>query len=227
VPSPYYDHAGITIYHGDCLEILPTLGPVDCVVTDPPYGIAYRARDRREHEQRYRPVRYINRAIAGDDSAFNPAAWLSIGSAHIFWGANHYASRLPDSGGWLVWDKRGGPAFYGKMTFSDCELAWTDIGNTARMYRQVWNGLVREGEEVASRGTGRSHPTQKPLRLMRWCLQKTEGLVLDPYMGSGTTLRAAKDLGRRAIGIEIEERYCEIAAKRLAQEVLPLGVANG
>lgn len=220
--TPYYEHAGITIYHGDCLETLPQLGPVDCVVTDPPYGIRHRAnvktaRGTSKALGQYPPT------IPGDNKPFDPAPWLAIGDRHIFWGANHYAPLLPPSGGWLVWDKKVRPEFYGKTSFSDCELAWTDIGNRALIAPLLWNGIFREGGGI---GTARLHPTQKPLRLMRWCLEKTEGLVLDPFMGSGTTLRAAKDLGRKAIGIEIEERYCEIAAKRLAQEVLPLAVGG-
>ena len=131
----------------------------------------------------------------------------------ILWGANNYADRLPASRGWLVWDKRLGT---GPNDQGDCELAWTNRDVVARLFSRFWNGAV--GPER------RLHPAQKPIEVMRWCLEliPSAQLVLDPYMGSGTTLRAAKDLGRRAIGIEIEERYCEIAATRLAQEALKL-----
>lgn len=97
----------------------------------------------------------------------------------------------------------------------DFELAWTTLDRPPKAYHA---GVNPDGR--------REHPTQKPLGLMRWCLTTAggSGTVLDPFMGSGTTLRAALDLGRRAIGIEIEERYCEIAARRLDQMVLPLAV---
>jgi DNA modification methylase len=216
--TPYYDHAGITIYHGDCLEILPTLGKVDAVVTDPPYGMAWDTADlfRKGHNRkRRRPGRNYDKPVRGDRRPFDPSPWLDIGKRQILFGANHYAARLP-VGTTLVWIKRLDAAFGSFL--SDAEIAWMSGGHGVYCFRDL-----SMNAETASR----SHPTQKPLPLMRWCLQKTEGLVLDPYMGSGSTLRAAKDLGRKAIGIEIEERYCEIAAKRLAQEVLPLEVANG
>jgi site-specific DNA-methyltransferase (adenine-specific) len=102
-------------------------------------------------------------------------------------------------------------------SFGDCELAWTNSPRTSVSKVVIeWNGLL--GKEQA-----RVHPTQKPLALMVWCVEKyseQHQTVVDPFMGSGTTLRAAKDLGRKAIGIEIEERYCEIAAKRMEQEIL-------
>ena len=118
-----------------------------------------------------------------------------------------------------MWDKRVDPKYYGTTTFSDCELAWTNIGNRALMYKQIWNGIIREGEEVARKNTGRSHPTQKPIRLMEWCIVNAgeTKIILDPFAGSGSMLVAAKRLRRLAIGIEIEERYCEITAKRLLQ----------
>ena len=101
--------------------------------------------------------------------------------------------------------------------FADCELVWTNLPGVARLFRHQWSGAMRASE----RGEPRLHPTQKPLILMRWIIGRCpEGVVLDPFMGSGTTLRAAKDLGRRAIGIDIDERYCQIAAQRCAQEVL-------
>lgn len=204
--KPYYDHKGITIYHGDCRELLNGLPRNACVVADPPYGMAY------QHGRRAggRALGFDGESVVGDDTPFDPSPLLSFASA-VLWGANHYASRLPDSRGWLVWDKRGGIA---PNDQSDCEMAWTNLIGVARLFHRYWNGGGISEE--------RWHPTQKPVALMRWCIDfaPAESLILDPFMGSGTTLRAAKDLGRRAIGIEIEERYCEIAAKRLQQEVL-------
>ena len=210
--KPFYFDSAVTIYHGDCREILPTLGPVDAVVTDPPYGVAYVHGDGGGKLARSTAFNRIK--IIGDEAAFDPSPWLVFPQI-ILWGANHYASRLPDNSRWLTWDKREGICSNDQ---ADCEHAWTNLGGPARLIRHLWNGMLKASE----RGDIRVHPTQKPIAVMVWCVQMTTGLILDPFMGSGTTLRAAKDLGRKAIGIEIEERYCEIAAKRMSQEVLPL-----
>jgi DNA modification methylase len=153
-----------------------------------------------------------DKTVQGDDQPFDPAPWIDRPA--ILWGANHYANRLPCSGGWLVWDKTPNGVRHG-FIYSHAEMAWTNLGNRVSKFSLEWQGADRNGEPFL-------HPTQKPLPLMQWCLEllDAEAVVLDPFMGSGTTLRAAKDLGRRAIGIEIEERYCEIAANRLSQEVL-------
>ena len=217
--KPYFDDGQCVIYHGEAREIVPTLGFNGLVLSDPPYGIAhptdYKARGRGSLApcKNYAPV-------YGDDAPFDPTWLLSVGTARILWGGNHYAHHLPPSGGWLVWDKER-PDDLDQAT---CELAWTDCVKGVRRFRWLWHGMMRRGDDVLE------HPTQKPEALMRWCLSLrwTEGFqtVLDPYMGSGTTLRAAKDCGRRSIGIEIEERYCEIAAKRLSQQVLDFGLTN-
>ena len=206
--TPYYSEDGITIYHGDCRDVLSYV-KADVVVTDPPYGITYKPGGNGL------ALRTVKDVVIGDDSPFDPSPFLMFQKV-ILWGANHYASRLPDSASWLVWDKREGTT---SDNHADCEMAWSNLGGPARLYSQLWRGMIRTGES-----SPRVHPTQKPEWLMRWCLDVVGDAycVMDPFMGSGTTLRAAKDLGRRAIGIEIEERYCEIAAKRLSQRVLPL-----
>ncbi len=213
--KPYYEHAGITIYHGDCREVLPTLPKVDLVLTDPPYGIGadvgQMARAGFQHGKALAPSRDYG---ASDwDSAPAPADCIEamrLGSFdQIIFGGNFFA--LPPSRGWLVWDKCNGDNDY-----ADCELAWTSFDKPIRRLQWRWHGMLREGNE------GRWHPTQKPLGVMAWALSyapQTPDIVLDPWMGSGTTLVAAKRAGLPAIGIEIEERYCEIAAKRLSQEV--------
>ena len=211
--KPYYEHNGITIYHGDCREIVPELAFAGLVLTDPPYGIGHatdyasRGRDVLTHATDYAPV-------FGDDQPFDPTWLLEVGAARVLWGANYFANKLPVMSGWLVWDKER-PDTLDQAT---CELAWTDCVKGCRRFRYLWHGMMRAGDDVLC------HPTQKPVALMRWCmnLRWTEqyASVLDPYMGSGTTLRAAKDCGKSAIGIEISEEYCEIAAKRLAQETL-------
>lgn len=223
--TPYYDHAGIVIYNCDCWDILPSL-KADAVVTDPPYGIAhpcdFKARGRGvtcgTRPDTGRPVWANPTArdypdVYGDDVGFEPRRWANWPC--VLWGANHYADKLPSSGGWLVWDKMRPD----DLDQSTCELAWSNYIKGVRRFAYLWNGMMRAGHENLV------HPTQKPVALMRWVLSfrwTPPGTILDPFMGSGTTLVAAKQLGRKAIGVEIEERYCEIAAKRLQQEVLPL-----
>lgn len=133
----------------------------------------------------------------------------------MLFGSNHFASKLP-VGTTLVWLKKNSSAFGSFL--SDAEMAWMKGGHGVYCIKDV--SINGAGANFA-----KLHPTQKTEKVMRWCIEKCKtpegGLVLDPFMGSGTTLRAAKDLGRKAIGIELEEKYCEVAAKRLAQEVLP------
>ena len=222
--KPYYQDTAVTLYHGDCREILPQLkcpNTTYCleacdgrcqlaVVADPPYGVGYVPGNPYKSD-------FAGVTVYGDNAPFDPRFLVSLSVPTILFGANHYANLLPPSAGWLVWDKR---CNLGTRTMNDCELAWTNLSNTARLFYHLWDGYRKDSE----RGERRQHPTQKPVELMTWCLSFVDErlTILDPFCGSGTTLRAAKDLGRRAIGIEIEERYCEIAAKRLAQEVLPL-----
>lgn len=206
--TPYYDHGGITIYHGDCREILPGLGRFDLLLTDPPYGIALDTEARWDWLPDQAPV-------ANDDVPFDPAALLKLGFPTVLWGANHYSSRLPDRKGWLAWDKATRNGL--DLRQAEIEFAWTSHVARPHCYRHMWSGAYRDSE----RGT-RHHPTQKPVALMSWCLgffpdAKT---VIDPYMGSGPVAKACKDRGLRYVGIELVEKYCEVAAKRLAQEVL-------
>jgi len=203
LPKPYYDHTGITIYNGDCREILPNLPKVDLVLTDPPYGIDYMQRT-------------TGKKIIGDRDIFKFTYLKKHCESLIVWGAN-YANDCP-IGGRLVWVKRSVENTKPK-TYSDGEIAYISSINQVKVIRHISDGCIREGED---HGIVRYHPNQKPIEVMRWCIQLVKPepqTILDPFMGSGTTLRAAKDLGRKAIGIEIEEKYCEVAAKRLRQEV--------
>lgn len=220
--DPYYDEGGITIYHGDCREVLPCLS-ADVVVTDPPYGISldtrFSSRLRGTAEWRRSKGDYAGKDYApvhGDDEPFDPAPLLRQWPCALF-GADHYSERLPGGGTWHVWDKR---EELGSNMLADCEMLWTSYpSGPSRMFRHKWLGYMR-----ASEVGDHYHPTQKPVALLRWVIDRTpDGVILDPFLGSGPTLRAAKDLGRKAIGIEIEEHYCEVAAKRLGQEVLDLG----
>lgn len=219
--SLYYadDANGIYIIHGDCREVLPTLAPVDLVLTDPPYGIGADARQAARAGKQHG-------AAAAPSKSYGPVThWdvrpptsevlrlvVAAGGSAIVWGGNYFD--LEPQSCWLVWDKQTGNNGY-----ADAELAWTNLGGAVRTFRHQWMGMLRAASDD---GDERVHPTQKPVPLMRWCLGFAGGSILDPFMGSGTTLRAAKDLGRRAIGIELEERYCEVAAKRLSQEILAL-----
>jgi site-specific DNA-methyltransferase (adenine-specific) len=209
--KPYYEEDGITIYHGDCREVVPRM-VFDAVVTDPPYGINL---DTGRSGKPGHPVMF------GDDKPFDPRWLLALNVPSIIWGANHFASLLPDSRGWLCWDKATRNGF--NLQQAEFELAWTNVLSRPRMFRHLWVGYHRDSEVRTA-----LHPTQKPVALMRWCLSwlpDSVSVVADPYMGAGPTLRAAKDLGIKAIGIELEERYCETAAKRLAQGVLDFGGA--
>lgn len=219
LPRPYYQDDHCTIYHADCRSILPHLPPVDLVLTDPPYGIGEAAGKNKSRgylatAKDYGSDSWDNTPVSDDTMLLVMGAGKSL----VIFGGNYYSHLLKPGPCWLVWDKENG-----NTDFADCELAWTNLPQAVRMRRHQWHGMLRKGREI------RQHPTQKPLDVMKWCITQADRhgqnrTILDPFMGSGTTLRAAKDLGRKAIGIELEEKYCEIAAKRLAQEVLPLGV---
>lgn len=197
--KPYYEHAGITIYHGDCREVLPQLECFDAIVTDPPYGISWAAEPTKWRRRRGYS------AEGWDDSRPDVGALLKYGSDQIVWGGQFFS--LPVSRCWLCWAKPDAPPSMGGF-----ELAWTSFD---RPNRHLNHSISATNPER----TG--HPSQKPLAVMRWTLGQLRGArsVLDPFIGSGTTLLAAKQFGLSATGIEIEERYCEIAAKRLSQEV--------
>ena len=205
---PYYEAGGITIYLGDSLALAPELEEsIDSVISDPPYGISFDT-DYRRFTSGFDVERQSHPPVQGDGKPFDPEPWLGFRRV-VLWGANCFSNRLP-LGTWLVWDKRfrNGEAF-----LADAEAAWMNNGHGIYLYSVTQQGCIRP-ERI-------DHPTQKPVAVMEWCITKAkpQGTILDPFMGSGTTLVAAKNLGRKAIGIEIEERYCEIAAKRLSQEV--------
>lgn len=207
-PTPYYDDGQTTIYCGDCRDILPTLEAVDLVLTDPPYGLGDKWKGKRDN------VWKLDRAevMEWDGKTSDVVTSLpAIASNCIIWGGNYYP--LPPVRGWLAWDKMQ------KHSGSEFELAWTNLSIPTRTFR-----LSR----VEAYSKGKVHPTQKPISLIDWCLTFTPNAqsVLDPFMGSGTTIVAARKVGRRAIGIELEEKYCEIAVRRLQQAVLPLEIAS-
>lgn len=205
-----------TLYLGDCLEILPALEKVDAVITDPPYGISMKwaGADRRNSGLDWGAAGGNSKQpqwadIVGDDKPFDPVPWLTFAQV-ILWGGNNYEG-LPKARRWLVWDKR---KHMTSDNHGDAELAWTNLDGVIRIHRQIWRGIVREGEENVAIAF-KYHPTQKPIELMRWCVEMTNGSVLDPFMGSGTTGVACMNLGRKFIGIEIEPIYFDIACERI------------
>jgi DNA modification methylase len=205
--TPYYQDEAVCIYHGDCREVLPFLPKTDLLLTDPPYGIGINRSHRLSTSRGHGNETW-------DESPI-PAWLLSMAfdttRHHIVWGGNYYD--LGPARCFLVWDKQNDG-----RDFADCEFAWTDIDAVARLFRMRPMGM--DG--------GKVHPTQKPEALMRWCLlHAPDGCnVLDPFMGSGTTLVAAKRLGRKAIGIERERKYCDLAVERLSQGALGLELGS-
>lgn len=207
--TPYYEEDGIVIYHDDAARVLPFLKTVDLLLTDPPYGINFAGQ----------PTKWQRRAgQAAEDWDEQPATdWLlsharSLAQFQIIWGGNYFA--LPIARCWLSWFKPDAPPSMGNV-----EYAWTNLDQNSR---QIEVSISATNKERVG------HPTQKPEAVMRWALSQAPigvQTVLDPFMGSGTTLVAAKRLGCSAVGIEREERYCEVAAKRLRQGALPLEVS--
>lgn len=189
---------GIVCYLGDCREIIPTLPKMDACVTDPPYGIAHLWKGGGGHgwgkarEEGVVRNEWDTKPLSGELLDLI----LAAAPMQIIWGGNYF--ELPPSRCWYVWNKpeRG-------FSLAEAELAWTNKDSIVR----VFDAPRSEPDRV--------HPTQKPIALMQWCIEKTKGSVLDPFMGSGTTGVAAVKLGRKFIGIEIEPKYFDIACKRI------------
>lgn len=185
---------------GDCLEVMKELGRFDACVCDPPYGIGIDGnnastgghRGRKAHTKKNwdscRPCDEIFRVM------------LDISDNQIIWGGNYFADLLPPTMRWLVWDKGQ------RISQSDGELAWTSYQKALRICTMNRVELLKDGTQ---------HPTQKPVKLMEWTLGFTEGTILDPFMGSGTTLYACQRMGRSGTGIELDPEYFEIACKRV------------
>jgi DNA modification methylase len=207
VIQPFYDVDGITIYCGDCREIVPLLGRFDLLLTDPPYGLGEGTWDTNAKGPK-RQWRLHHEQMGWDAEVADVSALLPVADKQIIWGG--HLMNLPTQRAWLVWNK-----IVRNFSSGVCELAWTNLDCPIDAFDYSHGQLATEGKQ---------HPTQKPLKLMAWCIGKAGKVqtILDPYMGSGTTLRAAKDLGLRAVGIEVNETYCRQAVARLAQGVLRL-----
>ena len=220
--KPYYEHGGITIYHGDAKDVLPLIptATANVVVTDPPYGVEWQSNRRIEKHAKIANDENLSwtgnvfeeafRILLPDSLMCSFYGWPDV---EIFMAAWKAAGFVPKSH--LVWVKSN--IGLGWFTRNQHEVAYLlSKGNPEKPERAI-------SDVIYADGTGNKlHPTQKPVELMTSILRPfcpINGIVLDPFMGSGTTLRAAKDLGLKAIGIELEEKYCEIAARRLEQEV--------
>jgi site-specific DNA-methyltransferase (adenine-specific) len=207
--KPYYQDDACMILHADCREVLPTL-TADAVVSDPPYGVNFEYDEHRDDEAGWFDLmdtvvpmaRSVAPFVVFQSCAINRMGW---------WYANH----PPD---WLIAWHKGSPGHVAKIGFNDWEpvLAW---GRPHRPMHDFFSTRCGFSENI------NGHPCPKPIEWAYWLIDRAVGpggTVVDPFVGSGTTLRAAKDHGRKAIGIEMSERYCEIAATRLGQEVLEL-----
>lgn len=219
--KPYYENELVRLFNCDCRKLMfndPKC--VSLVLADPPYGISLRtSRNGRVSAPSISTSikqRFDWEPIHGDNKPFDPS-WLleCFQQARIvLFGANHYASKLPDCKGWIFWDKTG--AGRNVSDQADGELAWTNCLGAVRGFSHLWKGCLKDSE----RRDTRVHPTQKPIALMEWIINKLTNpgdLVYDPYAGGGSTLIAAQNLGRRAIGCEIVEHYCKVTSERLEE----------
>jgi DNA modification methylase len=197
-----------TLYCEDAEFIIPTLMKVDALVTDPPYGIGEAAgknasRGLLAQARDYGDDDWDDEPVSPEfiDEIRSKAKW------QVIFGGNYYA--LPATSCWLVWDKQT------NGDFADCELAWTNLPKAVRRLRYMWNGMLRAHGEP--RG---DHPTQKPIGVMKWCIEhlpEDVETILDPFMGSGTTGVAAVKMGKKFIGIERERKYFDIACRRIEE----------
>lgn len=219
----YYEEEGIRLYNTDWRDMDPALLKADALIVDPPYGIGESSKNHMSRGKPFGTKATNSRAkqlAYGKD--YGTSDWddepptaeeidrmRSLAKHQIIFGGNYF--HLPPSRCWFVWDKVNG-----ESDFADCELIWTNLDSAVRLFRFMWNGMLREGDDV------RVHPTQKPLSLLKTILARLPEdvkSVIDPYCGSGTTLVAAKALGLKAIGVEREEKYCSEIVIRLRQQV--------
>jgi len=178
---------------------------IDCVLTDPPYGVSYKSPSGSALTQRG-----DYKVIEGDGKEFDPSILFKYSQNVITWGANHYANRLENSAGWIVWDKREGSAI---NLNSDCEMAWSNMLNSARLFHHTWNGMIKASEH----NTKRIHPTQKPVKLFEFCLEVTKAgrVVIDLFAGSGTIIPACDRSSRIAIAVEKDYTYVAAILNRM------------
>jgi DNA modification methylase len=211
---PYYEDESVVLFHGDCREVTAWL-EADVLVTDPPYGISYKSGSRRDT---------LAASIAGDeDTSLRDWALATWGRSALVFGT----WRIPRPAGThtrLIWDTKGA------LGMGNLAVPWKPSDQEVYVIGYDFAGrrgsnVLRHAPVQSTARNGRTHPHEKPLSLMTELIAKTKGVVADPFAGAGSTLVAAKMLGRPSIGVEFEERYCEVTAKRLAQEALDFGGA--
>lgn len=197
-----------TLYNADCRDVIPSLGRVGAVVTDPPYGLKESQGKNKSRDGLAKATDYGSKAWDNEPCS---KAEIDLMRGHSDWqiifGGNYF--EVPPSSCWLVWDKNN------TGDFADAELAWTNLPGAVRLIQWTWNGMIRKGTDE------RVHPTQKPLGVMLWCLERLPDAVetvLDPYMGSGTTGVACKRAGKAFIGVERDPEYFDLACARLEKE---------
>jgi DNA modification methylase len=208
-----------TLYLGDCRDILPSLSGFDSIVSDPVYGNSFDCTKKRNYNSSIMSAGVSElsdrrwKQCPGNDAPLDPSHMLGYKNI-ILWGANNFSSKLPDSPAWFVWDKKCGT---GSDNFSDCELAYTNLPGTVRMFPHLWRGICRAGAENVTNGP-KLHIFQKPIALMRWCIsQLPKGItgICDPYMGSCTTGAACIPFGIPFIGIDVDPESFEISCVRI------------
>lgn len=207
--EPYYQDEWVTLYNCDWRRVSLKIA-ANALVTDPPYGLNEAAGKNKTRTNLAVAKDYGNDDWDKEPLGESDVQWMRTLAPHqIIWGGNYF--HLPPSRCWLVWDKLN------SGDFADCELAWTNLDKAVRKFQFMWNGMLRDGDDV------RVHPTQKPLALMKWCLTllpQDVKSVVDPYSGSGTTAVACKAMGIKCIAVERETKYCIEIVDRLRQDIL-------
>lgn len=213
-----------TIIHDDCLNYLRGLQDksIDLIVTDPPYGIGADSKAAKQGGQRYgKALAKKSNYISTNWDTTIPVREIfqemfRVSKNQVIFGGNYFTALLPPSRCWLVWDKKTEDKF--TNNFADCELAWTSFDRPARVIRFLWHGMIQQDMKHKEK---HYHPTQKPIPVMKWILDSCaspDDLILDPFMGSGSTLIAAVRNGNNCIGIKQNADYVEIARARLAAQ---------
>jgi len=207
------------LWLGDCREIVPTLARPAAVISDPPYGQKLNTAVVKSGKRGgvIKGKSNIYPKMQGDDAPFDPSALCGMADNVLLWGAHKFHARLPDGGRWLFWDKR--VDVLPEWDQGCGEMAWHNQPGAVRICRLMWGGLVMAAGAKAEEPKERCHPTQKPIGVMRWCIEQAKvpdaGTILDPYAGSGSTIVAAVQMRHPAIGIEIEERYFDVMCRRV------------